>query len=574
MVKLIGNAPSFVVNVVEKLNTERELSGKKYRLYTSGFGENDGVPHFFVRRDNTILWLGGKKSASYDEAVLNQFDFIFVTSPILREYLAQQGISSFYIPEGLNDEEFAEKIVTKRREVAVIGNPSFVEDILVKKNIPYRHYEFDVNEKEVEEIAEAKAVFVGNYWNSKDDFSIPKVILYAAARKVPLVGYWGGEHSYDPMYVFNDYANFYMFYDDAAELIDQVVEDDLLIKKRTEKNRKFVFRYFSEEQAVKDIKTILLKGEKEFPKANKGKVTLDIPTMVGHYGAGDYWLAHDFETFISDKYDFELSYSNSIYKETGEISVYLRGFLTKRDLLVPKDCLNVLYLIYPGFNIDEEIQFLEEVYSLKGSFDLFFSASKYITIQLRKLGINALYLPQFTNEKRFYFDYDDKLATEVLFIGNYHFYRQGILWALEVGIPITIYGAKWKGKAKAGYVDNRVLRQYYSSAKIVLNDTSPLMRKLGFISNRIFDATACGSLVISDYMPEIEEIYGDAVPMYKTKEELKYLVEYYLDPKNEKERTEKAKRAQNITLSGYTSEKILSRMLKVIEEVQRFKSSS
>ena len=72
------------------------------------------------------------------------------------------------------------------------------------------------------------------------------------------------------------------------------------------------------------------------------------------------------------------------------------------------------------------------------------------------------------------------------------------------------------------------------------------MKDFGFISNRIFDATACKAFVISDYMPEIEKLYGDSVPMYKNKAELLNLLDYYL--KHPEERHQKAERAYEITL--------------------------
>ena len=43
-----------------------------------------------------------------------------------------------------------------------------------------------------------------------------------------------------------------------------------------------------------------------------------------------------------------------------------------------------------------------------------------------------------------------------------------------------------------------MLNRYYSSAKIVLNDHWPDMRAHGFLSNRLYDALACGAFVISD----------------------------------------------------------------------------
>ena len=85
----------------------------------------------------------------------------------------------------------------------------------------------------------------------------------------------------------------------------------------------------------------------------------------------------------------------------------------------------------------------------------------------------------------------------------------------------------------------------------------------GFVSNRIFDVTACGGFIISDYIEGIEEIYGDAIPMYKTEEEFVELIKYYLE--HEDERREKAKKAQEITKKHFTSDKIVAKMLEIMK---------
>ena len=93
------------------------------------------------------------------------------------------------------------------------------------------------------------------------------------------------------------------------------------------------------------------------------------------------------------------------------------------------------------------------------------------------------------------------------------------------------------------------------------------MKDWNFVSNRIFDATACGSFVISDYIPDIEEIYGDNVPMWRSEEELVSLVTYYLSHSDEREA--KAKKAQQITLSNFTSERIAKEIIKIIEKIKK-----
>ena len=65
------------------------------------------------------------------------------------------------------------------------------------------------------------------------------------------------------------------------------------------------------------------------------------------------------------------------------------------------------------------------------------------------------------------------------------------------------------------------------------------MRKYGFVSNRLFDIVAADAFVISDYMPEIKEIFGDRVETYRTREELHQKIKYYME--NDEQRVSKAK---------------------------------
>ncbi|MDQ3726421.1 MAG: glycosyltransferase, partial [Actinomycetota bacterium] len=65
-----------------------------------------------------------------------------------------------------------------------------------------------------------------------------------------------------------------------------------------------------------------------------------------------------------------------------------------------------------------------------------------------------------------------------------------------------------------------------SSAKVVLCDHWDDMREHGFVSNRIYDALACGATVISDAVPGLERFEG--VLTYETPEELARLVDEVL----------------------------------------------
>jgi spore maturation protein CgeB len=72
-------------------------------------------------------------------------------------------------------------------------------------------------------------------------------------------------------------------------------------------------------------------------------------------------------------------------------------------------------------------------------------------------------------------------------------------------------------------------------------------------------------------MPEIEKIYGDTVPMWKTEAELIELIKYYLSPEHEAERKDKARRAREITLKHFTAEIAAKRFNDIITPLKQQK---
>jgi len=102
-------------------------------------------------------------------------------------------------------------------------------------------------------------------------------------------------------------------------------------------------------------------------------------------------------------------------------------------------------------------------------------------------------------------------------------YRGAVRDAIAAGLKPAIYGSGWEQFVDpqliaATYVPNEELAVVYSSIGVLLNDHWDDMRRHGFVSNRIFDALACGTPVISDSLPEISTLFGDAVLMYEGSE--------------------------------------------------------
>ena len=98
--------------------------------------------------------------------------------------------------------------------------------------------------------------------------------------------------------------------------------------------------------------------------------------------------------------------------------------------------------------------------------------------------------------------------------------RPAVAAALEAGVTPAVYGRRWEGLLPDGawrgtYLPNADLPAVYAAAGAVLNDHWPDMREEGMLSNRLFDLTACNARVISDYLPEIADVFGDVVLTYR-----------------------------------------------------------
>src|SRR5262249_49285133 len=85
------------------------------------------------------------------------------------------------------------------------------------------------------------------------------------------------------------------------------------------------------------------------------------------------------------------------------------------------------------------------------------------------------------------------------------------------------------------------------------------MREHGFVSNRIFDALACGAPVISDAMPDIAALFGDTVPMYRDAADLGALVRHDL---TEREAAHaRAARGRSAVLADHTFDQRVSQFV-------------
>ena len=322
-----------------------------------------------------------------------------------------------------------------------------------------------------------------------------------------------------------------------------------------------------------------LKDDVKDPYAlDYNKVVINLPVTHTKYlddkvlALGEKYLAEDLlvelqkQGFEVKNYAWEDTYSNRNFGEGFELM--MRGWpelqLPGYHNFVDKDRILVLYETIP-YKLDEVT-----------NVDIVFTGSLKRDKEYKKMGLNSYFIPQFTRLEKFYPAYDEKYKSRLLFVGNNWsmegVVRKTIQYSMNNNFELSIYGDGWdeildeerKDWIKAIQVPNDELKYYYSSADIVFNDTREDMIEAGYISNRIFDATAAGAFVISDYIKEVEEIYGDSIVMYKNEQEFVELVNYYLE--HPEERKQKAERAHKITVENFGAEKTIKKMADVMRE--------
>ena len=114
------------------------------------------------------------------------------------------------------------------------------------------------------------------------------------------------------------------------------------------------------------------------------------------------------------------------------------------------------------------------------------------------------------------------------------------------------------------YIPNNELRRYYSSAKVVLNDHWPDMRTEGFISNRIFDAGACGALILSDSVAGLNSLFDDAIYEYNAEKSFQEVIERAF---HDLEYSRKiSKKLLEIILAGHTFDHRVAEVLGVVNK--------
>ena len=125
----------------------------------------------------------------------------------------------------------------------------------------------------------------------------------------------------------------------------------------------------------------------------------------------------------------------------------------------------------------------------------------------------------------------NKLSHDIVFVANskqgkgrriiYDLISLGKRWIDH----LEVWGEGWDGilpeKCIRGvYFDNQNLPDLYTSSRVALNDHHDDMRREGLLNPRILDVMASGGVVVSDFLPNAKEIFGEALLTYTSPAEL------------------------------------------------------
>ena len=486
---------------------------KYYAVWTSTpllrtYLQNAGIqaaymPLFYLPDEKAVVSGYSKADAEYREGTSEYNGADAEYREDTSEYNEADAEYNGAASEMLQKSHIAEKHRGGGMFFAIVGYPPFIEDILREKALPYRRYELDKPEQAAQmmrEMPQQKAIFAEKTALGTQTLDIHPLFLAAAAREIPLIVPWIWPKE-DTVNLFNDRVSFYTDKSGAEKMAAEVEQAEkkqdirLPVQKRAAKAAQLARREYSAESAGKRVRQALAMQPDQYKRpgsiflpSEKSSINIDIPTAIGHYTAGDYALASDLaEGLTRGGAKVDLTFYNSLYKYPAETNILLRGFLPPfADDLSART--NIIYLAYAQFGEDGRREllptdeaYLETVAESARQADALATASQKLTEQLRAKGIPAHYIPQFTDTARFYPDFEESLKSDVLFVGANTFYRTAVPFLQQRGIAVDVYGPKWPiGTAKANYADNRILRKYYSSAKIVLNDTREGMEKIRF----------------------------------------------------------------------------------------------
>lgn len=206
----------------------------------------------------------------------------------------------------------------------------------------------------------------------------------------------------------------------------------------------------------------------------------------------------------------------------------------------------------------------------------FFVKDSYILDALRKSGLkNVFYLPQCTDpdvHKPIELCGDDKniYCSDISLIGSMYPYRLKLIEGLLEFKPV-IWGRGWAKSSNKAFlklyrgkdVRGDQKAKAICGSQISLNPHHPL-NDINGVNRRTYDIAACRGFQLVDYKTDMEKVFkpNEEIICFKTMDELKKLIEYYL--KRPDERFQIAEAAYRRVIKEHTYDARARQILDVI----------
>lgn len=254
-----------------------------------------------------------------------------------------------------------------------------------------------------------------------------------------------------------------------------------------------------------------------YPRPGSFRIAIKspVPSDTNPEQWGDYHFAKALgDAFFKLGCSVRIDFADSWYESDGgdNAVIVLRG--TKRYKPSPKD-LNIMWNIsHPSKVTMKEMS----------EYDHVFTAGSRAGCEL---------LHQCSNPNIFNVRYDGPYLERPIFVGNARGETRKIVQdCIDIGFPIDVHGRGWEGRIPSEmiaseYLPNEKLGTWYSAAPVVLSDQYQDMSDFGYIPNRVFDAYACGTTVISAPWRGTTELFEDSVLTYSSKDELRFYLNMF-----------------------------------------------
>lgn len=358
---------------------------------------------------------------------------------------------------------------------------------------------------------------------------------------------------------FGDLLPVYDSKNELHSLLNEYLNDHTKRKEKIERLQKFINNHHTYR-----IRAQLMKQKlEEFIGIKKSIVIkMPIPNWNEAKMWGDYHLALGLQKeFEIQGYSCLLQILPEWDNQEGnncDIVLVLRGL---SEYKIKKHQLNLMW------NISHPDKVSNEEYN---SYDIIFVASDIWADKLKNiLDIKVEVMHQCTDPNIFKPNKDKNFQHEILFLGNSRkVFRKALKYLLPTKYNLSVYGTLWEDIIEEKYiqgkhVENKEVYKYYANADIVLNDHWDSMRENGFISNRIFDVLACNGFILTDDVGGLQELFGNSIITYSSKDELENKIKYYLE--NIKERELLSKKGRDLVLEKHTYKNRVEYILDIIK---------